>query len=348
MIGWRWSFFGQLPVVILATILCAVSLPDSHPTSTNKTTLPEYESPSNKTKWAHLTRIDFKGCLFFTALILSLLTPLELGGVHFPWTHPLIITLFLSSLILLYLFIHTERHAAEPIIPLAIFHQRDAVLSYLVMGTQMAAQVGVMYSVPLYFQVTARTSNAEAGAHLFPAVAGNAVGGLLSGLWIKRSGRYKSLCISATLAGCASYALLMLRWHGETNWLESLYIVPGGFGAGVAQSALFIALQVVVDAEHMAPAVSMMYLSTNVASMVGIASAHAVMQHFLGQSLARRLLDLGLGAKEREEVMGRAVSDLGYVADTHGPLRTAIVGSYVDGFWWSHGKLVFVLKFARF
>jgi formate/nitrite transporter FocA (FNT family) len=44
----------------------------------------------------------------------------------------------------------------------------------------------MMFSVPLYFQVTARTSNTEAGAHLFPAVAGNAIGGLLSGIFIKR------------------------------------------------------------------------------------------------------------------------------------------------------------------
>lgn len=43
-----------------------------------------------------------------------------------------------------------------------------------------------MFSVPLYFQVTSRSSNAVAGAHLFPAVVGNAAGGILSGIWIRR------------------------------------------------------------------------------------------------------------------------------------------------------------------
>lgn len=43
-----------------------------------------------------------------------------------------------------------------------------------------------MFAVPLYFQVTAKASNTVAGAHLFPAVAGNAVGGILSGVIIKR------------------------------------------------------------------------------------------------------------------------------------------------------------------
>ena len=43
-----------------------------------------------------------------------------------------------------------------------------------------------MYTVPLYFQVTARASVTNAGAHLVPAVCGNAIGGFLSGIIIKR------------------------------------------------------------------------------------------------------------------------------------------------------------------
>ena len=53
-----------------------------------------------------------------------------------------------------------------------------------------------MFSVPLYFQVTERVSNTEAGAHLFPAVFGNTISGILSGIAIQR---YDLLCI------CSSY-----------------------------------------------------------------------------------------------------------------------------------------------
>lgn len=44
----------------------------------------------------------------------------------------------------------------------------------------------MMVSVPLYFQVTERTSSTVAGAHLMPAVIGNTVGALLTGAWIGR------------------------------------------------------------------------------------------------------------------------------------------------------------------
>lgn len=43
-----------------------------------------------------------------------------------------------------------------------------------------------MFSVPLYFQVTSGASNTASGAHLVPAVVGNALGGLVSGVIIKR------------------------------------------------------------------------------------------------------------------------------------------------------------------
>lgn len=41
-----------------------------------------------------------------------------------------------------------------------------------------------------------------------------------------RSGRYKALIITAVSLSSFSYLLLMLRWHGNTNFWESLYIFP--------------------------------------------------------------------------------------------------------------------------
>jgi hypothetical protein len=44
----------------------------------------------------------------------------------------------------------------------------------------------MMFTVPIYFQVTQNAPAAVAGAHLFPAVAGVAVAGLFGGYAIKR------------------------------------------------------------------------------------------------------------------------------------------------------------------
>lgn len=82
---------------------------------------------------------------------------------------------------------------------------------------------------------------------------------------LPRTGHYKRLSILSVAISSLGYLALLLRWHGHTNWLESLYIIPGGFGTGMAQSALFISLQAVIaDPAHMSPAVSFMYLSGTV------------------------------------------------------------------------------------
>ena len=70
--------------------------------------------------------------------------PLEIGGEKIPWSHPLIAILFAGGTVLLLLFLATEAWwAKEPVFPLVLLRQRDVVASYIVMGCQLAAQIGV-------------------------------------------------------------------------------------------------------------------------------------------------------------------------------------------------------------
>ncbi|KAH6847089.1 major facilitator superfamily domain-containing protein [Chaetomium sp. MPI-CAGE-AT-0009] len=336
VIGWRWSFFGQVPPIILAIILVTVSLPGSP--SATATSEPSDTVESTTSQKGKLSRVDFKGSVLFALAVLALLLPIELGGVKLPWSHPAIVALFVFSPVLLFVFVAVEKRQAEPILPLEIFHRRDAVLSFAILGLQVAAQLGLMFSVPLYFQITTRASNTVSGAHLVPAVVGNALGGLISGLLIKRSGRYKALIILAVALSSFSYLLLMLRWHGNTNFWESLYIFPGGFGTGVAQSAVFVSLQAVVaDPAHLAPAISFMYLTSTVALTIGVPLSNAVMQAVLRRVLRGRLLALGVGGAEVVKIIESTVSDVDFVDRVTGRVREAVVSSYVDGLWWSHG-----------
>ncbi|XXG94494.1 hypothetical protein Hte_000751 [Hypoxylon texense] len=218
-IGWRWSFLGQAPIFLLAMVLCGIVLP-------NLTTGPSRDN-ADATK-SRLARIDFLGAAFLGGGLLALLLPLRIAGQKVPWTSPIVPLLFALGAALLGLFIVTEmRWAKEPIFPLRLLKNREVVISYLIMACQTAAQVGMMVSVPLYFQVTERTSSTVAGAHLMPAVIGNTVGGLLTGVWIGRTGYIKAPLVFAGVISFISYGLLILRWKGDTNWAESLYIIPG-------------------------------------------------------------------------------------------------------------------------
>ncbi|KAF2805302.1 major facilitator superfamily transporter [Mytilinidion resinicola] len=330
-IGWRWSFFGQAPLIVLAMILCWVVLPSHNPKRDPK-------EPLNSAKGgSRFARIDFLGAALMAAMILSFLLPIEIGGVKVPWKHPLIPGLFGLGIVLAVLFVMTEAWwAKEPVLPLQLLRQRDAVASYLIMAFQTAAQLGMMFSVPLYFQITSKASNTMAGAHLAPAVVGNALGGIASGLLIRRFGRYKAIVVLAAVFSSLSYSLLIVRWRGHTNWWESLYIIPGGFGQGLAQSALFISLQAAIDPAHTAVATSALYLTGTIGMIMGLAGVSATMQETLRRGLDRRLLSLGFGHIKRGKIIHKAVSDIGYVQNATGAVGEAVLGAYIEGIEYTH------------
>lgn len=130
----------------------------------------------------------------------------------------------------------------------------------------------MLFSVPLYFRATINASNTRAGAYLFPPVFGNASGGVLAGYLIRRTGRYKNLIVLATLLSCASYVLLIVRWHGKISAWEVLETFPGGFGMGVVGSGIFIALTAALEQEHIAMATGGMFLASSFGMMMGIAA----------------------------------------------------------------------------
>jgi len=78
---------------------------------------------------------------------------------------------------------------------------------------------------------------------------------------------------------------MILRWHGNTSFLESLYIIPGGFGNGIALSAMFVALTAGIERCEMAIGSSGLYLSSSVGMVAGISIASALLQSTLRKQL---------------------------------------------------------------
>lgn len=94
------------------------------------------------------------------------------------------------------------------------------------------AQLAMMFSMPLCFQVNQRASATSSGGHLVPAVAVNALGGLLAGRFIRRTGHYSMLLVLAGLIASVTYILLFLRWDGETGNLGVIVYCAKGYGHG--------------------------------------------------------------------------------------------------------------------
>jgi hypothetical protein len=134
------SFLGQAPIFAVATLLCWFVLPPLKPES-NST------SAGRQPLHKQLGRIDFTGAALLGLGIFALMLPVEIGGAKLPWSHPLIAVLLVAGALLLGSFFLVEKHwAREPIFPVRLLHNKNAVLCYIIHGCQMSAQLSVSNS----------------------------------------------------------------------------------------------------------------------------------------------------------------------------------------------------------
>lgn len=284
----RRAFLVQVPPTLAALTMVAMALKLPAPKTTDKT----------QSNWDRVKRIDFTGALFLGATILSLCLILDLGGTRIAWNSSWIFVLIGTTLASAIVFIISAKRAAEPIFPLELATHFVVVTNYLVILFQTTAQSALMITVPLYFQVTAAASTSEAGAHLIPAFAGNTLGGLIAGFWIKRSGRYKPLTVLSPIMGVLCTITLLLVWDGHTSPWLSLLIFPGGLAMGILSSSAFVGLAAGVEEEGIAITTSGMFLAFNIGSIAGISGGSAVLQNVLRSSLGSALE----GVDDGEEV----------------------------------------------
>jgi len=273
------AFLVQVPPTLAALAMVAVCLKLPAAKTTDKT----------QSNWDRVKRIDFMGALFLGTTVLSLCLILDLGGTRLPWTSHWIFVLLGTTVASGIVFIISAKRAAEPIFPLELATHFVVVTNYLVILLQTTAQNALMVTVPIYFQVTAAATTSEAGAHLIPAFAGNTLGGLIAGYWIKRSGRYKPLTVLSPIMGVLCTMTLLFVWDGHTSPWLSLLIFPGGLAMGILSSSAFVGLAAGVEEEGIAVTTSGMFLAFNIGSIAGVSGGSAVLQNVLRSSLVTAL-----------------------------------------------------------
>ncbi|CAK7233854.1 hypothetical protein SBRCBS47491_008752 [Sporothrix bragantina] len=333
-IGWRWAFLVQAPLTALAMVLVAWKLQPTKTRGASKFVSESCMSLSHKLK-----RVDMAGAALLSATVLSFLLALDMGGNgKVSWTSPILAVLFLLSHLTAAGFVWVERSwAQEPIFPLHLLRHYDVVTSYLILFFQNASQTSLMLFIPLYFQVTQNATPAQAGAYMIPSIAGNTVGGLMTGAFIKRCGRYKLPTILSSLSAGLCFTMLLIFWHGspETPLWQCLFVFLGGFGTAAAHSAVFVGLAAGVAEDEMAVAGSGLYLSGNIGAVAGMSAASALFQAMLRSGLTQRVAenaDLGLNPETAAEIIRQALSDIGYVQGLVGRVRDAVVAAYVSSF----------------
>lgn len=325
-IGWRWVFLAQCPAIII--VLCIVIWGVPSPTT-------QYHSDTGKAQ-NKLARIDFLGGALLASTIVSLLSAMHLFSQDMSLKHPLVFILALLSAMLGSSFLVVEKYwAVEPVFPLHLLANRNVVASYLTSALTAMAQISLMFTVPIYFQISASAPAAIAGAHLLPLVGANAIGSILTGMIIDKTGNYRLLLFLGSFLSAAACILVAVRWRGDTGLLESLYLIPLGLGTATTHSTAFIALTAGVVSADIAVATTGLFLSLGVGQVLGLVASKAIVQGRLVGLLEKGLRDV-VEAPGRAEIITKVLTDINFIESLAGRLREVVVRCYVESLMWTY------------
>lgn len=275
----RKAFLVQVPPTVMA--ICLVTWTLKVPSRTS--------GESKQNSWASLKRIHFAGAFSLSTAIAALCAVIDLGGNQTPWKSPWIIVISATGAVAAIAFVLTSAKASEPIFPLRLLGNHAALTNYMVTLFQVTAQMSLMLAVPLYLQATTGASVATAGAYLVPTFAGNLLGGLISGSWMKRTGGCKEPTVLGPFLALGGTTMLLLTCNGDTHPAKSAFLFPTSVATGMISSSTFVALAAGVRGEDIAVSASSIYLFFNIGAIAGVSLGGALFQAGLRSSLAKSL-----------------------------------------------------------
>lgn len=238
--SWRWIFFVNLPLIAVASTLIVVGL----------------KEPQRETR---APALDLKGA---TLLLIALLLLFSALGQSAHSLHPLnmqALGLLALAVAALVLFVVAERRAAEPIVPLDLFHLRLFRLSVLVATLCSMGVFGALTYLPLYLQGVAGISATYAGMALLVLSMGWTGGSLIAGQLLNKSG-YRWVAVAGMSFLAAGYALFLAPGfqQGLAGVLVSAVII--GLGMGLANLTTLVAAQSGVRSQRIGVATSTLML----------------------------------------------------------------------------------------
>ncbi|MGW1342263.1 MDR family MFS transporter [Kribbella sp. NPDC002412] len=263
--GWRWIFWINLPIGLVALGIVAAVLKLPH------------------VKRSH--KIDYLGAAVITGAVTTLLLAISWSGPAYGWGDTITIALLAAAVVLAVAFVFVELKVSEPIIPMDLFKGRifSGYAGYaFLLGFAM---FGALIFLPLYLQAVKDMSPTRSGLALLPMIVGIFSASIPSGQLMSKNGRYKAFpIISAVLVGGAMVLLSTLSMT-TPYWQLAIYMFVMGAGLGLSMQITVTAAQNSVPRQHMGSATSTMTFFRSMGGAIGTAVYGAVLTSRLKEHL---------------------------------------------------------------
>jgi EmrB/QacA subfamily drug resistance transporter len=267
--SWRWIFYINMPVGGAALVYLAATM----------------HLPRRRIEH----KIDYAGAVTLAVAATSIILMTTWGGTQYAWGSVTIIGLAVLAAAATVAFLVIEARAAEPILPLHVFRNRNFSVA-IAMGFLLGLTLfGALTFLPLYQQTVQHLSPTGSGLMLIPMMLGSTVTALIAGQVTTRTGRYKTLPIAG--AGVMTVGMFLLTRLGtSTSHLTTgLFFAVIGLGMGFLMQITTLVAQNSVAPGEMGVASSSRTFFQQIGGSIGVAAFGAVFARRLIESMRAQL-----------------------------------------------------------
>jgi EmrB/QacA subfamily drug resistance transporter len=302
-LSWRWIFWCNLPIGLLAFVLCERGL----------RLLPVRGLRS---------RIDWAGAGLLAAATTFCLMVLTWGGTAYPWLSAPVLGAALATLILLGLLVAQERRAADPLMPGRLFANAVFVRGVLVASIASSGTFAAIFLLPLFFQLLRGASAEQAGTLIVPYLAFNVAGAYAAGQAARWLGRGRPILLAGLLLAAAGFMLLGTLSARSPQAVALAGMAVMGFGIGACMPTSLVIVQNAAERRDVGAATGTLLFLRSLGGAFGSALS--------GSLLAGRVASAGGRAADLAALRGHGAAAI--PAALRGVLQAGLARGFHAGF----------------
>jgi EmrB/QacA subfamily drug resistance transporter len=268
-LSWRWIFYINMPVGGAALLYLTATLHLPH------------------RKIEH--KIDYLGAGVLAVAVTSIVLLTTWGGTQYAWGSAPIIGLGVLAAVALAVFLFAETRAAEAVLPLHVFRNRNFSLASGMSFLAGMAMLGALTFLPLYQQTVQHLSAVGSGLMLLPMMIGATLTSLAGGQIMTRTGRYKALPIIGSAVMAAALYLLTGLGVSTSRVTSGLFYAVLGIGMGCLMQTTSVIVQNSVGPSDMGVASSARMFFQQIGGSMGVALFGAIFVRRLTDAMSARL-----------------------------------------------------------
>ena len=275
-VGWRWVFFVNAPVGLLAAVLIGRFL---------------HERVEH-----HRHRLDLVGAGILTMSLVSLLFAATEGGQLWGWTSPVTLGLVVGAFALMAAFIVFERRIAEPLIDLALLRVPVIAAGLAIGGLAGVVMFSLSTYVPPLVQGVMGGTALQAGVAVAAMSIGWPIGSIVGGRALLRFGARPTVLVGTTMLVAGTLVVTQATRPGT---LEGGLLVAAlgeaitGLGMGLSSTTILVMVQAAVPWQRRAVATGLVQFSRTIGGAVGVGLLGGIVTAAVGGSSAVVLDPIG-------------------------------------------------------